>query len=158
MKSKTPSQAEKLLEVYKQHGDDAVYITNTGYLSRDVYELFPDNRNIFYMQGSMGLGPAIGLGVALNTNKDVVVLVGDGSLLMHLGITHTIREKGCDNLFVYVFDNGCHQSVGGYECAKLQASYPGITKIFKVKNSSKKDIVGITPQNNVKNIMEEING
>ena len=103
---------EVLQEVFDRHGQDAIYITNTGYLSRDVYAQFSENKNIFYMQGSMGLSPAIALGIAMNTTKDVVAFVGDGSLLMHLGITHTIRDQNLNNLFVYVIDNQSHESVG----------------------------------------------
>jgi phosphonopyruvate decarboxylase len=108
------NREEAIDKVFSIHGDDAVYITNTGYLSRAVYAMYPDNNNILYMQGSMGLSPCIGLGLALNTNKVVVALIGDGSLLMHLGATHTLRDEAPDNLFVYVFDNGLHESVGGY--------------------------------------------
>ena len=83
------SREEAIDWVFRQHGTNAVYITNTGYLSRAIYEMYPDNKNILYMQGSMGLSPAIALGIAKNTEKDVVAFVGDASLLMHLGIiTH----------------------------------------------------------------------
>ena len=57
---------EKALEwVFSHHGNDAVYITNTGYLSRAVYAMYPDHSNILYMQGSMGLSACIGLGLAI---------------------------------------------------------------------------------------------
>ena len=120
-------------KIFDKHSDDAIYVTNTGYISRAVYNEYPDNKNIFYMQGSMGLSPCIGLGMAMNTDKDVVVLSGDGALLMHLGITHTIVEEKLDNLFVYVLDNGCHESVGGYKCAELEDMYYGITEIIKIE-------------------------
>ena len=54
--------------------------------------MYPDRKNIFYMQGSMGHAPCIGLGINLNTNKNVVVLSGDAALLMHLGITHAYQN------------------------------------------------------------------
>ena len=95
------------------------------------------------MQGSMGLAPCIGLGLALNNTKDVVVLSGDGALLMHLGITHTIRDYNLSNLFIYVLDNGCHESVGAYKCSHLENSYPGINKIYKITNDGKLPRVGI---------------
>ena len=125
---------EKTIQKIFDRHPDAVFITNTGYISRAVYDLFPDNKNIFYMQGSMGLAPCIGLGMATNTDKDVVVLSGDASLLMHLGITHTIAEQNLDNLFVYVLDNNCHESVGEFDCVKLENSYSGINQIFKISN------------------------
>lgn len=145
-------------EIFEEHGPEAVYITNTGFLSRDVYTLFPENKNVFYMQGSMGLSPAIALGIAKNTDKDVIALVGDGSLLMHLGVTHTIRDENLPNLFVYVLDNGCHESVGSYPCSPLEAEYPGVTKIIKVKESVKNERVGISFDDNAKLLKDFING
>ena len=48
---------EKTIQKIFDRHTDAVFITNTGYISRAVYDLFPDNKNIFYMQGSMGMAP-----------------------------------------------------------------------------------------------------
>ena len=106
------------------------------------------------MQGSMGLSPSIALGIAKNTNKEVVALVGDASLLMHLGTTHTIRDEDLNNLFVYVLDNGCHESVGAYPCSQLEDSYPGVDKIYKIKNSTKNARVGISFDDNAKQIKD----
>ena len=147
-------KAKIIKRIFEEHGEDAVYITNTGFLSRDVYSLFSENKNIFYMQGSMGLSPAIALGVAKATNKEVVALVGDASLLMHLGITHTIRDENLENLFVYVLDNGCHESVGAYPCSKLENSYPGIDKIYKIEKSIKNNRVAISFEDNAKQIKD----
>ena len=138
--------------IFKKHGDDAVYITNTGYISRAVYNQYPKNKNIFYMQGSMGIAPSIGLGMAANTNKEIVVLSGDGAFLMHLGITHTIAEENLKNLYVYVLDNGCHESVGGYKCSKLEPSYPGVSKIIKIEKNGKLERVKLDCIKNTKQI------
>ena len=109
------------------------------------------------MQGSMGLAPCIGLGMALNTNKPVVVISGDAALLMHLGITHTIRDEAPDNLFVYILDNGCHESVGGYACAPLEGTYPGITSIIKINKEGKKARVLLEGATNAVIIKRELN-
>ena len=122
---------EKTIQKIFDRHTDAVFITNTGYISRAVYDLFPDNKNIFYMQGSMGLAPC-----------------------MHLGITHTIAEQKLKNLFVYVLDNGCHESVGEFDCVTLENSYPGINQIFKISNDGKKDRVGLDTKKNTKQIKE----
>tara|TARA_Y100000593_G_scaffold94814_1_gene196314 strand:+ start:1117 stop:1575 length:459 start_codon:yes stop_codon:yes gene_type:complete len=144
------NRKEAITSIFAIHGKNALYVTNTGYISRAVYNEYPKNNNILYMQGSMGIAPCIGLGIALNTKKDVVVLSGDGALLMHLGITHTIRDYNLSNLFVYVLDNGCHESVGAYECSDLEESYPGITKILKISNDGKLPRVGINSIENKK--------
>ena len=136
------------------HYNGTIFITSTGYISRAMYNLYPNNKNIFYMQGSMGLAPCIGLGMAANTDKKVVVISGDAALLMHLGITHTIAEHKLDNLFVYVLDNGCHESVGGFKCAELDESYKGVNKIFKINKDGKSERVGLDCFENTKQIKE----
>ena len=145
------SRKEVIHKIFKIHGTDSLYITNTGYISRAVYNEFPSFPNILYMQGSMGIAPCIGLGIALNTRKNVIVLSGDGALLMHLGITHTIRDYNLSNLFIYVLDNGCHESVGAYKCSNLENTYPGINKIYKISNDGKLPRVGISSVENKNN-------
>jgi len=148
------SRREAINMLFERHGEDAIYITNTGYISRAVYYEYPDNSNIFYMQGSMGMAPCIGLGMALNTDKDIVILSGDGALLMHLGITHTIRDENLDNLYVYILDNGCHESVGKYRCSELEDSYSGITDIIKISNDGKAPRVELGCIDNTNQIKE----
>ena len=65
------SRKEAINQIFEEHGDEAIYVTNTGYISRAVYNEYPNNKNIFYMQGSMGMAPCIGLGIAMNTDKDI---------------------------------------------------------------------------------------
>mgnify|MGYP003118332212 CR=1 FL=1 len=150
------SRKEAINKIFEEHGDEAIYVTNTGYISRAVYNEYPDNKNIFYMQGSMGMAPCIGLGMAMNSDKDIIVLSGDGALLMHLGITHTIRDQNLDNLYVYVLDNGCHESVGGYKCSYLASNgyYPGITEIIDISNDGKTNRVELDCETNTKQIKE----
>jgi len=148
------SRRQAIEKVFSKHGDDCAYVTNTGYLSRAIYNLFPHKKNILYMQGSMGLSPAIGLGMALFSEKDVVVFVGDGSLLMHLGITHTLRDNNLSNLFIYVLDNGSHESVGGYTCSPLEDGYVGVTEIIKISSDGKTDRVSVSCEENVRNIRD----
>jgi hypothetical protein len=35
------SRKEAIHKIFKQHGPDALYVTNTGYISRAVYKEFP---------------------------------------------------------------------------------------------------------------------
>ena len=148
------SRKEVINKIFETHGDNSIYVTNTGYISRAVYNEYPDNKNIFYMQGSMGMAPCIGLGMALNSDKDIVVLSGDGALLMHLGITHTIRDENLKNLYVYVLDNGCHESVGEYKCSELEDFYSGITDIIKISNDGKAPRVELGCIDNTNQIKE----
>src|SRR5204863_9068717 len=64
-------------------------------------------------QGCMGSASSIGLGLALaQPGRKVLVLDGDGSLLMQLGSLVTIAAAAPANLYHFVFDNGAHQSSG----------------------------------------------
>jgi thiamine pyrophosphate-dependent acetolactate synthase large subunit-like protein len=137
------SREEAIRSIFDRHGEEAIYVAPTGYLSRAIYNMFPNNENIFYMQGSMGLSPGIALGIALYTEKTVVAINGDGGHLMHLGLTHTIRDENLDNLYVYILDNGVHESVGSQRCSSLEDEYVGITEIIKISCDGKTDRVGI---------------
>ena len=150
------SREKAIKEIFDRHGDDALYITTTGYISRAIYNIYSTKKNIFYMQGSMGLSPSIGLGIALNTKKPVVAISGDASLLMHMGITHTIKYYDLSNLFVYVLDNNCHESVGGFLCSPLEESYNGINFIYKINKEGKTDRVKLDPITNKREFMSQV--
>jgi phosphonopyruvate decarboxylase len=145
---------EAIRTILSRHGTEAIYVASTGYVSRAVCEIAGPGHHVFYMQGSMGLAPALGLGIALNTQRPVVVINGDGSLLMGLGTTHTIRDRGPDTLFHYVLDNGCHESVGGQPVAPLEESYPGVTEIIKVERGGKPPRVDVSPPLNTRALRE----
>jgi len=146
------SRDEAIGAILDRHGPEAIYVASTGYVSRAVCELAGPEHNVFYMQGSMGLAPAIGLGISLNTERPVVVINGDASLLMSMGTTHTIRDRAPRSFFHYVLDNGCHESVGGQPCAPLEGEYPGVTEIVPVARAGKPPRVDVPPEENADRI------
>ena len=78
-------------------------------LGSSNYDLFAagDRPENFYMWGAMGGAASIGLGLALaQPERDVIVLTGDGELLMGLGSLATIGAKQPKNLTIVVLDNG----------------------------------------------------
>ena len=83
------------------------------------------------MLGSMGLASAIGLGAALaRPDKKIIVLAGDGNMLMSLGTLATIGKVSPKNLIHIVLDNECHESTGGQKTAS------SITKLDIMASSS----------------------
>lgn len=142
------TREEAIARILDKHGSAAVYVASTGYVSRAVYALAAAEHSVFYMQGSMGLAPAIGLGIAMSSPADVVVINGDGALLMSMGTTHTARELALPNFFHYVLDNGCHESVGGQRCARLDSTYPGVTEVIRIERGHKPPRVGVEPPEN----------
>jgi sulfopyruvate decarboxylase subunit beta len=74
--------------------------------------------NFFYLQHAMGLASSTGLGLALSLPKQkVVVLDGDGSVLMNLGGLSTMARYKPKNLVHVIFDNESLLSVGGFPTA-----------------------------------------
>jgi sulfopyruvate decarboxylase subunit beta len=74
--------------------------------------------NFFYLQHAMGLASSTGLGLALSLpHQKVMVLDGDGSLLMNLGSLTTLARYKPKNLLHIVFDNESLLSVGGFPTA-----------------------------------------
>ncbi len=91
---------------------DALLVCNLGYPARELYAV-GDRPENFYMLGSMGLVSSIGLGLALAVGeRKVIVLDGDGSLLMNLGSLSTIACRAPDNFLLVVLDNGVYGSTG----------------------------------------------
>jgi sulfopyruvate decarboxylase subunit beta len=79
--------------------------------------------NFFYLQHAMGLASSMGLGIALaRPETQVVVLDGDGSLLMNLGGLTTLARYRPRNLVHVVFDNESLLSVGGFPTATATGS------------------------------------
>src|SRR5947199_5562078 len=79
--------------------------------------------NFFYLQHAMGLASSTGLGLALCLPQQrVVVLDGDGSILMNLGGFTTLARYRPKNLIHVIFDNESLLSVGGFPTATSTGS------------------------------------
>jgi sulfopyruvate decarboxylase subunit beta len=86
-------------------------VCNIGHPSQELYALHDSPRN-FYMLGSMGLASSLGVGLAETTTGAVVVLDGDGSVLMNLGTLVTIAAERPERLTLVVLDNHAYGSTG----------------------------------------------
>jgi len=90
-------------------------VTIMGACAQELYDL-GHRDNFFYLQHAMGLASSIGMGLALNRPQErVVVLDGDGSVLMNLGTLATLARYRPRNLIHLIFDNGSLLSTGGFE-------------------------------------------
>jgi phosphonopyruvate decarboxylase len=92
--------------------DSAAIVVTTGKSGRELFTI-ADREQHLYQVGSMGGASAMGLGVALNASRPVVVLDGDGAALMKLGNFATIGAWAPENLLHILIDNGVHDSTGG---------------------------------------------
>src|SRR5579863_305057 len=95
----------------------SVVVTIMGAVAAELQSL-GHRPNFFYLQHAMGLASSTGLGLALCLpQRKVVVLDGDGSLLMNLGSLTTMARYRPRNLVHIVFDNESLLSVGGFPTA-----------------------------------------
>ena len=107
-------RAECLAMLYPEL-DEKLVVTIMGACAQELYDL-GHRENFFYLQHAMGLASSIGLGLALHLPQErVVVLDGDGSVLMNLGTLATLARYRPRNLVHFVFDNGSLLSTGGFD-------------------------------------------
>ena len=115
--------------------EEELVICNIGFPSRELYEIDDRPKN-FYMIGSMGLASSIGFGLAMaKSHKDVVVIDGDGSLLMNMGSLVTIFANNPSNLTWIVIDNGAYGSTGNQDTYAQKTDLVDIAKAVGFKNS-----------------------
>jgi thiamine pyrophosphate-dependent acetolactate synthase large subunit-like protein len=100
------------LEVLAAWRRQHVVITTHG--SVDLWVSLSDTPlDLAFVPASMGQAPALGLGLALaQLRHGVVVVCGDGHLLMNLGCLVTLASSPAD-LFLIVIDNGVYEVTGG---------------------------------------------
>jgi len=100
-------------------------VSTTGKISRELFYLL-DRPGNFYMQGSMGCAAGIGLGLALNQNKKVVVLDGDGAVIMKMGTLATVGYYQPKHFLHIVLDNESYDSTGGQPSSSPEVSFVDI--------------------------------
>ncbi len=100
------------LDVIHRNRRDAVVITTMG-SARDWQQFEPHPKDLVYMPSSMGQGPPLGLGIALaQPDQRVIVVNGDGCLLMNLGCLVTITAQAPKNFTLIIIDNGVYEVTG----------------------------------------------
>jgi len=121
---------EKALELTLPFMNAAIQpavVATTGKLSRELFELDDrehDKANRFYMVGSMGCAAGFGLGIArAQPSRPVLVLDGDGALLMKLGSLATVGDSKAKNFHHVVFDNGAHDTTGGQRTCSMGVDF-----------------------------------
>jgi sulfopyruvate decarboxylase subunit beta len=97
--------------------EQRIVVTIMGAVAAELYTL-GHRHSFFYLEHAMGLASSMGLGIALAMPEHkVIVIDGDGSLLMNLGTLSTMARYKPGNLLHIVFDNESLLSVGGFPTA-----------------------------------------
>jgi len=104
---------EAVTRLLAHRPSDLFVISGLGSATYDLAAAGDDARN-FYLWGAMGGALSMGLGLALaQPFKRILVLTGDGELLMGLGSLATVGVQAARNLAVAVLDNETYGETGG---------------------------------------------
>ena len=111
-KKKTDLDRRKVVAALLEDRGDALVVTGLGSPTYDTYAAGDHDLN-FYLWGGMGGAAMVGLGLALaQPKRRVLVITGDGEMLMGLGSLATIAVDAPKNLAIAVIDNGHYGETG----------------------------------------------
>jgi sulfopyruvate decarboxylase beta subunit len=135
----------EILKIIAPYLESRAVVCNLGFPSKELFSI-KHQRSNFYMLGSMGMATAIGLGISLTSEKEVIVIDGDGSLLMNPGTLATAAHYAPDNLMILAVDNGSYGSTGGQptlagSCVDLELVAKGFGIRDTVKAATKEQII-----------------
>jgi thiamine pyrophosphate-dependent acetolactate synthase large subunit-like protein len=126
----------------------AIAIGGLGASTYDIAAAGDHDRN-FYLWGAMGGAVMIGLGIALaQPEVPVIVITGDGEMLMGMGSLATVALQQPKNLSIIVLDNEVYGETGG------QASHTGANTdlVGIAKSCGIKDVSSLTTLAEVKTL------
>lgn len=126
---------EVLVELRRE---DDVVVTNQG--SSRMWPRLSDHPLDFnFNPSTMGGAVPLAVGIALaQPKRNVMVISGDGALLMSLGCLVTAIDSGAVNLTVVLLDNGLYEVTGGQKTpsAKTQTDFAGLAQAAGFPNVS----------------------
>jgi thiamine pyrophosphate-dependent acetolactate synthase large subunit-like protein len=120
---------------------DALVVTGLGSPAYDVFAAGDREKN-YYLWGAMGGAASMGLGLALARPQDsVLVITGDGEMLMGIGSLATIGAKQPPNLTILVLDNGHFGETGMQRShSSLGTQLVEVAKGFGIANAQQVQI------------------
>lgn len=102
----------EVMRVLLEGRGDLLLVTGLGSTTYDAAAAGDDDRN-FYLWGAMGGAAMVGLGLAVaQPERRVLVVTGDGEMLMGLGALATVGVQHPPNLAIAIFDNGRYAETG----------------------------------------------
>lgn len=113
-----PERADLTQRIVDMVDDDTILVSGIGNATFDLRALAGDRPLNFYMLGSMGQAVSIGLGLAVSQpERPVVVMEGEGSVLLNMSALATIGMVAPPNLTLVIWDNEQWQITGGQQLA-----------------------------------------
>ncbi len=120
------------VRIMDEHRGDGVIVAtmNAGNVNFGLPSVTKHEQLDLPLGGCMGKASSVGLGLALaQPDRKIIVLDGDGSLLMNLGTIVTISNKAPENFYHFVFDNGVYAVTGGQPVPGAEsASFEGMAR------------------------------
>lgn len=143
--SKPTCTRYEIIKLIAPYLEGKAVVSNLGWPSKELYAIRHQPSN-FYMLGSMGMATPVGLGIALASDKEVVVIDGDGSLLMNPGTLATAAFASQRNLLIVAIDNGAYGSTGNQptlarSCVDLEQVARGFGFRNTIKVSGEKALI-----------------
>lgn len=130
-----PSRYETLRTINQSKDENTIQLATTGKTGRELYEI-EDAANNLYMVGSMGCASSLGLGLACTRkDKDVVIIDGDGAILMRMGSLATNGYYRPENMLHILLDNQSHDSTGGQRTVSHNVNFVEIAAASGYENS-----------------------
>ena len=121
-----PTRIETLKRINSLKDNNTIQLATTGKTGRELYEI-EDAPNNLYMVGSMGCVSSLGLGLSLaKKDKDIVIIEGDGALLMRMGSLATNGYYAPKNMLHILLDNNTHDSTGGQSTVSHNVNFVDI--------------------------------
>ena len=109
------SRLESIKIIRETFCDNDAIIATTGKIGRELFTI-GDTENQLYVVGSMGCAAGIGFGIQhVKQNQRVVVLDGDGAVLMKMGTLATIGNNKPARFIHVILDNEAYESTGGQQ-------------------------------------------
>jgi sulfopyruvate decarboxylase subunit beta len=150
---------DAMLALHSARREDDVVVTSMG-AAREWMALGTHPLDLVHVPSSMGQATSFGLGLALaQPRRRVIVVNGDGSMLMNLGSLVTITAAAPANLTLIVADNGVYEVTGAQSTPgaaagradgkrvdfEAMARACGFRSIFQFSNAAQwaQDIVGV---------------
>ena len=127
--------------------DKYLIITGLAGAAKDTAAYTKEAANAITLGGAMGAAVSMGLGVALSApDDDVMVITGDGELMMSVGSLATVASMMPGNFSIICVDNGCHGETGaqaGHTSRRTNlatmAEGAGIPSVFTVNSEDQLD-------------------
>jgi sulfopyruvate decarboxylase subunit beta len=130
-----PSRAEYYQALAGTLPEDALVVTSLGNASY-LWAATRDRPENFYLEDAMGLALPLALGLATaRPDRQVIVVEGDGGLLMHMGTLVTVGATAPKNLTILLIQNGVHAASGGQALTNADLDIAVIARAMHLRHA-----------------------